>query len=289
MQQTKIRITPETPSLGAVVENVDTRVPLSSSVIQELQEALLQYKVLFFRRQSLSAEELQRLANQFGNPYLHAIKLKIDDEAPGVTKVTRVPYFHSDLMYMDEPPTFSMLQMDAVPSVGGDTMWADLVSSYRDLTPAIKELIHPLTGLYVSERFYLTDDEIRALQFAHYKEVLTPERLADVRAASAPHEHPLVRVIPETNEVNYWLCAHFTKSIVGMSAIESDALLKMLFAHQMQPKYVYRWKWEQGDIAFWDHRTTLHSGVDDFGDEERHGQRASIEAAAPVGAVSLGL
>lgn len=281
-RQTKIRIIPETPSLGAVVEGVDTRQPLDGSAVELVQEALWQYKVLFFKRQGLSAPELQRFANQFGDPYLHAIKLKIDDEAAGVTKVTRVPYFHSDLMYMDEPPTFSMLQMNAVPPVGGDTMWADLVSSYEDLSPTIKDLINPLTAMNVSERFYLGDEDIRALQFDHYQEVLTPERLADVRAASAPHQHPLVRYIPQTNSINYWLCAHFTKSINGLSKIESDALMKMLFDHQMQPKYIYRWKWDQGDIAFWDHRTTLHSGVDDFGSEERHGQRASLEAAAPI-------
>jgi alpha-ketoglutarate-dependent taurine dioxygenase len=38
-----------------------------------------------------------------------------------------------------------------------------------------------------------------------------------------------------------------------------------------------------GDIAFWDHRTTLHAGVNDYDrSESRRGRRANIGSAKPV-------
>ena len=36
-------------------------------------------------------------------------------------------------MYREDQPAFAMLQMLELPSVGGDTMWADLAASYEAL------------------------------------------------------------------------------------------------------------------------------------------------------------
>jgi taurine dioxygenase len=94
----------------------------------------------------------------------------------------------------------------------------------------------------------------------------------------------MVRFIPETGKKNYWVCEAFTRSIDGLAADESKAILDLLFRHQLQPRYVIRWHWEKGDIAFWDHRTTLHSGIADYGSAYRHGVRATVGGGRPIAA-----
>jgi alpha-ketoglutarate-dependent taurine dioxygenase len=98
--------------------------------------------------------------------------------------------------------------------------------------------------------------------------------------------HPLVRVIPETGQRFYWASAQHTERIQGLSRDESDAILNLIFRQQLKPEFVIRWRWTVGDIAFWDHRKTLHAGVNDYDrTQTRHGRRANIGTAKPIPAV----
>lgn len=277
-------VRPMTPRFGAVVEGMSAKEEISDACRDALLEALLEYKVLFLRAQHLTVEEQQHFAARFGRPFMDPLTRNIPDR-PGMTTVTRVPHFHSDHMHMERPPKFSMLQLNAVPPVGGDTLFADLVSGYEDLSGCFRSFIDGLVGQYVSRDPF---EDIEALYGKFFGEELSVERVAEIRAALVPHEHPIVRVIPETGRANYWVCERFTRRIKGLTDRESRAVLGTLFAHQLRPEYLIRWRWQVGDIAFWDHRTTLHAGVDDYGEAERHGQRASIEGEAPVGRGTAG-
>jgi len=281
---TRVSLAPITPRFGAVVEGVDAKEPLSSDMVAYLKEAILKYKVLFFREQNLSSQEQFAFASNFGGPYEgRAGRFTRDYEEGGLSTVTVVPHFHADIMYGQEGPSFSMLQMLELPDQGGDTMWADLVSSYEALSQPIKDLVESLDASYVMPNYYLSDDDLAASHKRQYGEDLAPEKLKALRDFMAPNTHPIVRVIPETGQKNYWVSEQHTERIVGLSKWESEAILGLLFRHQLRPQFVIRWKWSVGDIAFWDHRTTLHSGVADFGTQKRRGQRASVGPNEPVG------
>ncbi len=273
-----VSIRPLTPAFGAVIEGVDARHPLPDTAVAALHDALMAYKVIFLRGMHLTVPEQQAFSSHFGSPFVDPLTHNIEGH-PGMTTITRVDHFHSDHMHMADPPKFSMLQMNVVPEVGGDTMWADLVASYEALSQPMREFLEGLTGIYVSRDPSL---DIATFYGNSLGRELTEQDLADIRAALVPHEHPLVRLIPETGRKNYWLSRRFTQRIKELTPAESDALLGFLFAHQLQPEFVLRWHWRTGDIAFWDHRTTLHAGVADYGDQERHGQRASIAGGRPV-------
>ena len=81
--------------------------------------------------QHLDEEQHARLASYFGAPFQGSNRF--DHEQSGPTDVKVVSNFHSDLMYREDQPAFAMLQMLELPSVGGDTMWADLAASYEAL------------------------------------------------------------------------------------------------------------------------------------------------------------
>ncbi|MGB1006104.1 MAG: TauD/TfdA dioxygenase family protein [Thalassobaculaceae bacterium] len=47
------------------------------------------------------------------------------------------------------------------------------------------------------------------------------------------------------------------------SAASAD-LLTRLYHHATQPGLCCRWRWQAGDFAIWDNRTTLHYAVNDY-------------------------
>ena len=64
-----------------------------------------------------------------------------------------------------------------------------------------------------------------------------------------------------------------------MPTAESDALLKFLFAHQLQEKYRYTHSWAEGDVLLWDNIRTIHNAVADYGpDEHRYIRRCQAMA-----------
>ena len=44
----------------------------------------------------------------------------------------------------------------------------------------------------------------------------------------------------------------------GMTPRESAKILELLWEHVVRPEYTVRFKWNPGDIAFWDNRSTAH-------------------------------
>ena len=50
-----------------------------------------------------------------------------------------------------------------------------------------------------------------------------------------------------------------------------------------KPENVVRWRWEAGDVAFWDNRATQHRAVADFALQRRTLRRATVHGDAPVG------
>lgn len=282
-----MHINPETPNLGAVVEGVDGKHTLSQSRVDELMDALMRYKVLFFRGLNLSREEHLAFTTQFGDAYVNPSGFISEYDDEGVANVSVVPNFHADGMYLPQGPSFSMLRMAEMPAVGGDTMWADLVSSYHDLSERFKEFLESLIVLQASDAFYLSD-EMFALDYKmRHRRNLTSDQISELRAGLAPWECPLVRYIPETGLQNYWVAPRITRAIKDLTTEESQTILGALFEHQLQPQYIYRWKWTVGDIAFWDHRTTLHCGISDFGAAKRRGFRVSIGVNSPISAPEI--
>ena len=55
-----IVVKPSTPVIGAEIEGIDLRKPLTPQEVDDIHQALLQWKVLFFRDQPISDEEQRR-------------------------------------------------------------------------------------------------------------------------------------------------------------------------------------------------------------------------------------
>jgi taurine dioxygenase len=259
------------PTIGAVLSGVDAKHPLDGSTVKFVRQALLDYKVIFLRAQHLNLEEQTRFAEYFGHVYTHPVQrggeypdyewLKAQGNA------LRAERWHSDVAFVEQPPFGSILTLAEQPPVGGDTLFADLEAAYNGLSESVRTLADGLTALHDGEAFQ---------QWAWGPNVDEARRNQILSFAARKVEHPLVRVHPETGRKTLFAVTGFARSIKGLSHEESQGILSLLAAHSTRPEYVVRFKWQPGDIAFWDNRTVLHRVSNDWGDAPRKLQRVTI-------------
>jgi taurine dioxygenase len=94
--------------------------------------------------------------------------------------------------------------------------------------------------------------------------------------------HPLVRIHPETGE-RALLAGGFARTIEGLDRKESASVLEVIHHHVTRLENTVRWRWEPGDVVFWDNRSTQHYAVADYGDAPRRVQRVTVGGEVPVG------
>ena len=75
----------------------------------------------------------------------------------------------------------------------------------------------------------------------------------------------------------------FTSRIVELSRKESDAILKLLFEHFLQPEFQVRLKWQENDVAMWDNGATQHYATGDYFPHYRRMHQVTVGGDRPVG------
>ena len=60
----------------------------------------------------------------------------------------RIEAWHSDMTFRETPPAVTLLYAQAVPEVGGDTLWASAHSAYEGLSPAVRTLVDGLRAVH---------------------------------------------------------------------------------------------------------------------------------------------
>lgn len=269
----RFELVPLGRTIGAEVRGVDLSRPVESALREELNRALLEWKVLFFRGAHLTSAQQRDFARNWGeletNPLLAAGSTEDVvrfDKGSGSTP-TFENIWHADVTFRERPALGAVLQLREVPPVGGDTMWADMGAAYDNLPQEVKDRIDGATAVH---------DFIPG--FARF---YGPERLAPFQDAFPPVEHPVVRTHPETGRQMLFVNASFTTRITGMERDESDRLLSYLCRQAHVPEYQVRFHWQPGDVAFWDNRATQHYAVNDYAPHRRVAERVAIEGDRP--------
>ncbi|PDH40257.1 MAG: taurine dioxygenase [OM182 bacterium MED-G24] len=277
MTLTSLTIEPLTPGIGAEIPNLDLSEQLTDSVMKELEQALLDWKVLFFRDQTIDVEDQKRVARWFGELDIHPTS------APGAehAELIRIAedeklrahndIWHSDVTFKASPPMGSILRALEMPPVGGDTMFADMYAAYEGLDDEIKVKIDNATALHVWPPGWV--DIVMKWQNMDRKEF-------DHRFPNP--EHPVVRTHPQTGRRSLFVNAAFTRQIIGMEKSESDELLTFLYIQATVPEYQCRFRWRKNSVAFWDNRCTQHYALADFYPQKRTVERITICGDKPV-------
>ena len=272
-----LTLTPLTPTIGAEVSGVDLSEALDATARDALRQALLDWKVLFFRDQEITTEQHLAFARNFGDLEVHpfapskpgypeVLAITHDRERPG-----RENTWHSDVTWRIEPSLGSVLRAVEVPPVGGDTLFADMYAAYEGLTKAVKAEI---------------GDAVAIHDFAHFRVGMRRQGKseAEIEAFNTAYPmvtHPVVRTHPETGREALDVNAAFTQSIVGLDKAASDALLKHLYAQAAIPEYQCRFRWEANSIAFWDNRASQHYAASDYWPAVRRMERVTVIGDRP--------
>jgi taurine dioxygenase len=266
-------IVPQARTIGAEISGVDLSRPLTPHLHDELNRALLEWKVLFFRSQHLTSDQQRSFAHNWGeletNPLLApgASEDVVRFDKSGGTAPTFENVWHTDVTFRERPALGAVLQLREVPPFGGDTMWADMAAAYDNLPQEVKDRV----------------DDARAVHdfIPGFARFYAPDRLAPFQDLFPPVEHPVVRTHPDTGRRMLFVNTSFTTRITGMDRDESDRLLRLLFQQAHVPEYQVRFRWQPGDIAFWDNRATQHYAVNDYGSRRRVAERVAIAGDRP--------
>lgn len=266
-------LVPQGATIGAEIRGLDLSRPLSPELREELNRALLEWKVLFFRGQHLTSESQRDFARNWGeletNPLLERGDsedvVRFDKGAGGVPSYENV--WHTDVTFRERPALGAVLQVREVPPFGGDTMWADMAAAYDNLSDEVRARIE---GAEAEHDF-----------LPGFRRFYGPERLAQWQELFPPVTHPVVRRHPETGRRMLFVNTSFTTRILGMERAESDRLLRLLYQQAHVPEFQVRFRWQPGDIAFWDNRATQHYAVADYGDARRVAERVAIAGDRP--------
>jgi taurine dioxygenase len=161
MSYEALQIEPATPKIGAFVSGINIAAPLSNHELSELQQALADHQVLFFRDQPLTLDSHKAFGRLFGQLHIHPNTpgpeghpeiLPIHADAH--SKRIAGEQWHSDVSCDEEPPLGSILHLHTVPPSGGDTLFASMYAAYDALSPHLKTYLEGLTALHSGERSY---------------------------------------------------------------------------------------------------------------------------------------
>jgi taurine dioxygenase len=272
-----LAIEPTGAILGATVHGLDLRRPLSDPDFAALLRALGEHGVLCIPAQSIEARHLRDFSRRFGSIQGSVNGRFHDREVPEVGILSNVVEngqpigladagqdWHTDMSYTATRGFVNVLYAVKVPMRDGrplgDTLFANMHAAYGDLPAETKRRLAGMTARHDFNVFW----ERMRTRPGSTRAPLTPEQ----RAARPPAVHPIFLTHPITGRTVLYCNPGYAERILELEEAESDRILAELFAHQLQPKYLWAHHWTVGDVLIWDHIGTLHNAIPDYRPEE---------------------
>ncbi len=261
-------------ALGAKVTGADLSKPLDADTIGQIKAAWTKHLVLVFPDQQLGPETLIAFTRHFGeldnyetqpfNRHPEHDEVMLLSNKPVDGKLPAGAYngqnWHTDLSYTPRPAKATMVYCIQKPSVGGDTMFANMYAAYESLSPKMRAFLDDLEGVNDVSLISARRD---------------PAILEAFKRLNPPVVHPAVRTHPESGKPALYVNDR-VRTFVGMSDAESKPIIKFLCEHSQQPRFVYRHRWSVRDLVLWDNRCLTHLAVGDYDPSEvRHMIRTS--------------
>ena len=250
-------------SFGANIVDVDLS-SLGDAAFSEIYAAWLDRAVLRIRGQRLNDDALMDFSRRFGpleyapygritkeelaklaNPYLATISNIVVDGRPIGGLGAAEAAWHTDMSYIEHPPTASILYAVEVPEQGGATHFCNMIGALQSLPP---ELARRARG--ASLKHDAAHDSIGMLRRGHHD-------ADDPRAAPGAY-HPMVLRHPQTGIDALYLGRRQDAYVEGLPLAQSEAFLDAVWCHVALGGDTWTQKWEVGDVVVWDNRSVMH-------------------------------
>ena len=267
-----MEITPLTGGLGAEITGADLR---DDSQFDAIRDAFIRYSVIVLRSQEIGPDDHLAFARRFGEINVNRFFKPLDSH-PEVAVVVKEPdqtgaigeVWHTDHSYDEIPAMGSILRAVETPPYGGDTVFVSMAAAYEALSSRVRAFLDGLQAWHSSRHVFGTVAENRA------------GRIGNAQAATQDALHPVVIAHPLSGRKGLYVNPQFTTRIEGLSELESEAILNMLYAHCQQPEFQCRVQWRTGDVTMWDNRATWHKAINDYQGHRRYMHRVTVEGCA---------
>jgi len=171
-----LEITPLAGRIGALIQGVRLSSELAPETFAAIHQALLRYKVVFFRGQHhLDDASQQAFASLWGDVVAHPTVpsrngtqiLELDSQHGG-----RANSWHTDVTFDVGYPKVSVLRGVTIPESGGDTVWSNTAAAYDELPEELRALADRLWAIHSNDYDYAaTRVEPDDAGAQHYREV----------------------------------------------------------------------------------------------------------------------
>ena len=259
-----IRIRPSGRALGADIEGADLS-KLSDADFAVIRQAWLDHLVVRLRGVDIDDHAHVALARRFGlldfNP---GTRLTGKVYVPGIPEIVKISNiledgkpvgelgageadWHTDMCFVEAPPSASLLRSLEIPSEGGDTSYLNMEAAYSALPDALKAEV---------EGRSIKHDAVYVSSGKQRPGTVAPAS-GDIRDIAGA-VHPIVRTHPETGRRSLYLGKRFNAYVMGLEVAESERLVDALWTHVMGGDFTWTQQWRLGDMLIWDNRATMH-------------------------------
>ena len=284
-----MKVIPSGEALGATIEGLDLGQLLASEQLVAVIAALGRHGVLRFPRQTLTGLQLRDFSAQLGDLEVNVGSAGYQE--PGVPEVMILSNivengrpigladagqdWHTDMSYSRMIAFANVLYGIKIPKRNGTslgaTQFSNMQAAYADLPEELKRELEGKTVLHDFNKFW---EKMRSREGSRRAPLSEAQR-----KAKPPVSHPVFLTHPLTGKKVLYANPGYAVRINELPEKESEEMLEVLFAHQLQPKYLYTSRWEEGDVLVWEDVGTIHSAVADYGpDEHRLVKRCQVMA-----------
>jgi taurine dioxygenase len=299
--QQKFSVIQMNPEVGAEIVGVDLSKPLDEVTFAGIRAAFHRHSVIVLRNQRITEQQQIDFSRRFGELEIHVLKQFLHPQHPEILLISNIVengrnigiadagrYWHSDLCYKPVPSMGSALYALEVPRdangiILGDTLFASVASSYDALPESLKRRVAGLKALNSLEH---TFDRSRKDADIRTEQIDTPEinrtRVADDQKKLVEAVHPVIRTHPVTGRKCIFVNDSTTVKVLGVPDSESEDILGELRARCIRQDFVYRHKWQPGDVVMWDNCATQHQAIADYAlPQRRRMHRTTITGTVP--------
>jgi len=264
--------------LGATMRGIDLAQELGEPVFARILQGLGRHGVLCFPDQRLNVPDMQRFSERFGeiqgsitrppdpfqaqHPDVRILSnLRQDGKCIGSPDTGQD--WHTDMSCRDAMGFVNVLYGIRIPCRNGKplggTEFANMHMVYDALPTTNQGGPGNMSATHDFEKFW---ENMRQKQGSS-RPALTDEQ----RKRWPPVVHP-VFVHPITGDTVLYANPCYTVCINQLPQHESDAMLKFLFALQLQRRFRWTHEWTENDLLIWDHLGTIHRAITDYGPDE---------------------
>jgi taurine dioxygenase len=269
-------------ALGATVTGIQLDKVHEGEQLNEVRRALADHLVVFLPDQALDLDGLERITDLLGGRDTTPFVTPLDDR-PYVIRVIKEPEdqlnfanaWHSDLSYLSEPPSYTLLHAWEVPPFGGDTVWSNQYLAFETLSRGLRNTLAGLTAVHSAGMAYGTGGFLDSVKD------LTSMTIAPSPDAYAEHVHPAVIEHPVTRRPALYLNPVYTTRFEGWNPVESQELLGHIYRHATSENLTCRLRWARHTLAIWDNRCTMHNALNDHAGHRREMFRTSVKGSSP--------